>query len=194
MRGIGRTSKLGVWGAVAALTIGMVALGGPASAAPPGSSSAPTATASAEDPVGDTVTVAYDFNRAAKQAGQSVSCSLDGTPIACGSITESTKKLTSYSLDLVDLPDGEHVFAVTFALSDGGTASATAQFTINVIDSVEEACASVNGILERPLGYDFWCVPPAGGALAVGAFEVVDPWCAGTLVGWIDNKLICYFT
>ncbi len=137
-----------VWGAVAALTIGMVGFGGPANAAPPKTNSAPVATASAAEPVGGEVTITYSINRAVKQGNPSVSCTLDGTPLVdCGTPAASAKKLTSYTLNLSGQLDGTHVFEVTFSLTDGGTATATAQFTI---DGLQQACTElINGVVAR---------------------------------------------
>ena len=135
-----------LWGAVAALTIGMVGFGGPATAAPPPTSSAPAATASAAVD-GAYVTITYTINRAAKPGHPTVTCSLvsDGatyTPDCSRGIP--TKKLTTYGLTFIGLPDGDYEFTLTFTLSDGGTASATTQFTI---DTLAASCEALGGVL-----------------------------------------------
>src|SRR6187402_1223080 len=104
MRPAGRTSKVWVWGAVAALTVGIVGFGGPADAAPPSFSRAPVATAAAGEPAGDSLTIDYSVNRAVKQVRPSVTCTLDDVAIPCGGVSASTKKLTSYALSLSSLP------------------------------------------------------------------------------------------
>ena len=58
--------------------------------------------------------------------------------------TGSTKKLTSYSRALAGLADGVHVFAVTFTLTDGGTATASVEFTIDT-PTLEETCTDLLG-------------------------------------------------
>jgi hypothetical protein len=143
-----RTSKVWAWGAVAALTVGLVGVAVPANAAPPRSNSSPVATATASVPVGDSVVVDYDVNRAAKQIRQPVSCSLDGDALAdCGLQQSTSKKLTSYSANLTGLEDGEHTFVVTFTLTDGGTATVTAAFTISTSLSLEETCSAFGGTI-----------------------------------------------
>lgn len=146
-----RASRVRAWGAVAALTIGLVGVAGPASAAPPASNSAPVATITAVAPVGDTVTVTYTINRAAKQISQPV-CTLDmfTTTVDCGDQTgSSTKKLTTYSTTLTGLADDSYMFEVRFTLTDGGTATTSAEFTITTAPSTyaewETACNSVSG-------------------------------------------------
>jgi len=169
MRATGRTSSVWVWGAVAALTVGMVGVAAPANAAPPASSRAPVATASATEPVDDTVTVTYSVNRGAKQLRQPVSCTLDVVPTACGDVTASSKKLTSYSRDLTELAGGLHVFVVTFTLTDGGTATASVEFTIDT-PTLEETCTTVlGGTMTYNLGPIAWrCFadPYLGGSVA----------------------------
>ena len=196
MRAVGRTSKMWVWGAVAALTIGMVGFGGPANAAPPQTNSAPAATASAAEPAGDDVTITYTINRAVKHGNSSVSCTLDGTPLVdCGTATTSAKKLTSYTLDLSGQLDGTHVFDVTFTLTDGGTATATAQFTITAL---QQACTElINGVVTlNPDAQHLWaCVsatpydgPQPGSLQGIGdlggrARSDLLPFCPSGMVG-----------
>lgn len=129
--------------AVAALaTIGIA---GPANATPPAHSNAPAASASAGTPEGQDVTVTYSFNRGAQAVADQV-CELDGGEIPCDAAPDSTtKKASTWSVDLTGLAVGDHVFTVTFVLTDGGTASATAELTIE--QTLEEACTSLTGIL-----------------------------------------------
>ena len=182
MRAVGQPSKIWVWGAVAALTIGMVGMGGPATAAPPKTNSAPAATASASEPVDDGVTITYTINRAAKTGIPGITCTLDTPPVPivdCGTSTASTKKLTTYTLHLTGLEDGLHTFVVTFNLSDGGTASATAQFTIDTI-SPEEACAAQHGYLVTYRELVYWvCWPQETYVLGAGAVDALAPYCQG---------------
>lgn len=186
---------MSVWGAVAALTVAIVGFGGPANAAPPAFSRAPVATATASEPVDDSVTINYSVNRALKQVRPSVMCTLETVTIPCGRATESTKKLTSYALSLSGLPDGVHVFAVRFTLTDGGTATATALFTIDTVPTLEEACTELGGILtENTADGAIWtCLDdPYGGqqpAPGLDVFDLMDNWvehlfayCSQTLV------------
>lgn len=164
-----------MWGAVAALTLGMVGVvAAPANAAPPGSSNAPVATASATDPVDDTVTVTSTVNRGAKQIRQPVSCTLDDVTVDCGTQTGSTKTLTSYSRDLTGLADGVHLFVVTFTLTDGGTAAASVEFTIDT-PTLEETCATAMGglvIYSPSPELDWVCIryPYPGASISVEPF------------------------
>ena len=98
-------TKMWVWGAVAALTIAMVGFGGPATAVPPPTSSAPAATASAAVHEDGSVTVTYTINRVAKLTNPTVTCTLDDPPVSadCGKPTGSTKKLTTYTTELTGL-------------------------------------------------------------------------------------------
>ena len=159
MRAVGRTSKIWVWGAVAALTIGMVGFGSPANAAPPKTNSAPVATASAAEPVGDEVTITYSINRAVKQGNPSVSCTLDGTPLVdCGTATASAKKLTSYTLNLSGQIDGHARVRGHFQPDRRRHRHATAQFTINAL---QQACTElINGVVTfNPSAHHMWaCV------------------------------------
>jgi len=190
MRTSMRPPRVWAWGAVAALTIGLVGIAGPASAAPPAANSAPVATATAATPVDDTVTVSYSINRAAKQIAQPVSCTLDTFAVDCGAQISTSKKLTTYSLNLTGLADGFHTFAVTFTLTDGGTATASTEFTITPPASAyaqwETACSGLNGF--SAAGGSTWsCFSPRGGLSDVtaplkpicdeapGFFDVRDP-------------------
>jgi|GEM_PF-3502889 len=128
--------------AAAIATFGIAA---PANAAPPAHSNAPAATAAAGIPDGQDVTITYGLNRGA-QAVADQACELDGVEIPCDDVADSTtKKASTYSVDLTGLSVGDHVFTVTFELTDGGTASASAEFTIE--QTLEEACAYLTGIL-----------------------------------------------
>ena len=156
-------------GAVAALTIGLMGIAGPASAAPPTSNSAPVATITAVEPVGNTVTVRYTINRAAKQISQPV-CTLDTfTTVGCGDQTgPSTKKLTTYSTTLTGLESGDHAFAVTFTLTDGGSATATALFTTDAPSLLEQECNRLGGILAVGGPYRWRVTPTPSAPSALG--------------------------
>jgi hypothetical protein len=140
------------------------------------------ATATAAEPVDDSVAVTYSVNRAEKQVSSPVSCTLDGGPTACGAVTGSAKKLTSYALNLTNLADGEHAFAVTFTLTDGGSATAAALFTIDTGPTLEEACADSGGVLtENTADGQLWlCLadPYLGQQPAPGldVFDLMDNW------------------
>ena len=142
MRTAGRTSRVRVWGVVAALMVGFVGAAGPASAAPPASNNSPVATV---DPTvtGDSVVVLSSVNRAAKQIRQPVSCTLDGATADCGLQATSSKKLTSYSTTITGLGVGSHTFAVTFTLTDGGAAGATVEFNISPPPTPHESCIAL---------------------------------------------------
>lgn len=192
-----RSSRVWAWGAVVALTIGLVGIAGPASAAPPPSNNAPLATADAV-PVDDTVTVSYRMNRAAKQITQPVSCTLDTSTVDCGVQLSTSKKLTTYSTTLTGLAAGSHTFAVTFILTDGGTATAAVEFIIDT-PTLEEACASLGGILVPGLSGSLWAcdgqpytgpqpTTPSEGLAAIGDTwsAALDPYCDSALgFGWI---------
>ena len=117
----GNGTKMWVWGAVAALTIGMVGFGGPATAAPPAKGNAPVVTASATV-VGQTVSIVYTINRAAKPGNPTVTCTLVNTAThatttldGCGTPSPS-KKATEYRLTTPRLADGDYEFTVTLTL------------------------------------------------------------------------------
>ena len=189
MRAAVRTSRVWTWGAVAALTLGMVGVAIPANAAPPASSNAPRVTVTAESPVDDTVTVRYEVNRGAKQIGQVV-CTLDGEATACGIQEPPSKKSTSYSAGLAGLEDGVHVFAVAFTLTDGGAASAQVEFTIDTAPSLDEVCASIaGGTVTRGGVWEWTCAanPYTGPfvplldaiTLMYGGKDTLAPFCLG---------------
>ncbi|RXZ50246.1 hypothetical protein [Agromyces binzhouensis] len=141
MRILSRTT-LALTAAAAIATFGIAA---PAHAAPPAHSNAPSASAMAGAPAGQDVTITYDLNRGAQAVADQV-CELDGGEVPCDDVADSTtKKASTYSVDLTGLSVGDHVFTVTFVLTDGGTASASAEFTIE--QTLEEACAYLTGIL-----------------------------------------------
>ncbi|WP_353815999.1 hypothetical protein [Agromyces sp. SYSU T00266] len=130
---------------LAAAALATFGIAGPAYAAPPAHSNAPAASATAGSPDGQDVTVTYGLNRGMQAVAEQV-CELDGGEIPCDDVADTTtKKASTYSVDLTGLSVGDHVFAVTFHLTDGGTAAASAEFTIE--QTLEEACASLTGIM-----------------------------------------------
>src|SRR5262249_62086371 len=70
------------------------------------------------------VSFAFSYNRKPNQVGN-VSCTLSGPTAKSGCASATT---ASYS----GLANGDYAFTVSLTLTDGGTASATRQFTVNV--------------------------------------------------------------
>jgi len=93
------------------------------------------------------------------------------------------KKLTSYSKTLTGLENGEHVFAVTFTLTDGGTASATAEFSISTVATLEETCIAQNGylLIGQAPSYD-WLCENLTSSLAELALNALMPYCSSGLL------------
>ncbi|WP_401000835.1 hypothetical protein [Agromyces sp. GXQ0307] len=146
MRNLTRTTVL----VAAVAVIAGLGLAAPAHAAPPAKSNAPVASATAGTPDDDAVTIDYAINRGA-QAVADQACDVDGTPVACDAAADTTtKKASTYSVDLGDLTDGDHRFTVTFTLTDGSSATAAAGFTIDAAPTLEEVCASFTGTLTEP--------------------------------------------
>jgi hypothetical protein len=150
--------------------------------------------------VDDTVVLTYTFNRAAKPGNPTVTCTLDSDPIDCGTTTTTAKKLTTYTLSLTDLADGEHRFAVTFRLTGGGTATATTHFTIATLVG---ACTDLTGTLtvfNAPGSYYAWdCTADPYTGTQPGSFAGNTAWaqavraafatyCSGNLEsGYVTN-------
>ena len=174
-----RRSNVWCWGAVAALTVGLLAVAVPTSAAPPPSSDSPVPTATAAV-TGDSAVVDYSINRAAKQIRQPVSCTLDGHPVDCGRRGPSSKKLSSYSTTLTGLESGmKHAFQVTFTLADGGTASATVQFAIAPPPTPQQACIAQGGSYYPDYNFYRWfCESAAPPHFPVGAQAILTAACS----------------
>ena len=193
-------TKMWVWGAVAALTIGMVGFGGPATAAQPAPSNAPAATASAK-PAGYSVTITSTINRAVTPGNPTVTCTLASTALGgttllddCGAAT-STKKLTTYARTIPGLAAGEYTLVVTFTLSDGGTATATAHFTIL---GLREACAAqrdayqaslMESVPNRP-DIEWTCFSKF--PLLATALAALSPYCSGAATQVFSSDVTCY--
>ncbi|MGR0320936.1 hypothetical protein [Agromyces sp. ZXT2-3] len=170
------------------VTLGVAA---PANAAPSPKSNAPAASATAGTPDGDAVSIDYAINRGS-QAIASQACDVDGTPVACDDAADTTtKKASTWSVDLDGLAVGEHTFTVTFTLTGGGSAAASAGFTIDG-PTLEEACASLTGtLIAAPPGFVWACgaVPYTGGLTGVDAIltagiAALGPFCpSGNFVG-----------
>lgn len=130
MRGVWRVARAFAWMAVVGLIGASIA--GPAVAG--GKANRP-AVLSVEALVdGSSATVLYTINRTAQQV-KSQSCTLNGAAIVCDPAVTSTQKKpasSSYSVLLDPLSNGNYTFAITYRLGDGGSASASIDFTINV--------------------------------------------------------------
>jgi hypothetical protein len=172
--------------------IGFVGAAAPASAAPPAGNNRPAATATADVPVDDTVVVRYEINRGLKQIAQPVSCTLDNVATDCGLQQSSTKKLTSYATTLTALPGGSHTFQVTFTLTDGGVATAVAEFSIEDTPlTLEETCATMlvgGGVLTLTPGESSSWLCTIDGFVAsaeeVGeGFDLLTPFCPSSFMG-----------
>ena len=114
-----------------AVVVGLVAAF--ASAAPPAITFVPPSPAEGATLTTNAVQFAFTYNRQPK-ATASLECDLSGptsssgpcdTPVSAGEQQSSSG--TSYS----NLASGDYTFIVALTLEDGGTASATLQFTVN---------------------------------------------------------------
>jgi hypothetical protein len=140
-----RTSSRTTLVLAALAAIAALGIAAPAHAAPPAHSNAPAASATAGTPAGHDVTITYGLNRGDQAVADQV-CELDDVEIPCDDAPDTTtKKAATYSVELTGLSVGEHVFSVMFLLTDGGTATASTAFAIE--QTLEEACASLTGIL-----------------------------------------------
>lgn len=98
---------------------------GAASAAP----SNPTVTVTAGTPSGGSVTVTVTVDRAAKQI---VSCQygVDATPATDCPNQVGGSKSTTYTIELVNLSNGDHAVNVAIGAKNGGSGSGSASFTV----------------------------------------------------------------
>jgi hypothetical protein len=174
------------------LTVGITV---PAHAASPSAS----ATAVVD---GTTATVTYTLNRAPHQIRSQV-CTLDGQSTLCDTSPEAIGKSSAFEVLLTALPVGEHNFAVTFHLTDGGTATATTTFTIATSQTLEEICAGFTGTLTiDPAPGIFWsCVadpyqgPLDRTELFNAAAETFPPYCPeGGIVATIPDEPVLALT
>ena len=202
-------TKMWAWGAVAALTLGMVGIGSPATAAPPDKSSAPAATAASAVQEDGSVTFTYKINRAAKLGNPTVTCTLVNTAThatttldGCGTPSPS-KKATEYRLTTPFLADGEYEFTVTLTLTDGGTATASAPFTIAAAAQLQAACTDVmRGLLyfsspEDNVTYIWQCTQyplrqsdAATELLTASWIAALQPFCPRTLDWSLASQLL----
>lgn len=81
----------------------------------------------------DSATATYAINRTANQI-RTQTCTLDGIPTACDTTADSSTRkpaLTTYAVTFDSLANGEHTFIVSFRLTDGGTVTESALFTVD---------------------------------------------------------------
>jgi hypothetical protein len=139
----------------AILAAATLAAMGQVALAPAGSANASPAVSFAEPSVaGTSVTLGFTVNRAANAVG-SVSCSLTDptdvvTPVSCGSAAPGpVRRSTTYTTTLADLAGGDYRYAVRVTLTDGGTATGNASFTVEVpadpAGPAEAACRDLPG-------------------------------------------------
>src|SRR6187551_2841338 len=82
----------------------------------------------------DTVSFAFTYNRKPSETG-TLTCSLSGPTSstgACDAPTALGKKDSQSGKSYSGLANGSYTFTASLTLTDGGTASATRQFTVNV--------------------------------------------------------------
>jgi hypothetical protein len=106
-------------------------------AAPAGANNRPavTVTGPGSTVTTDKATVTYSANRGANQLAVTggLSCALFGptTSSDCGTVTTS-RGTTTGSVSLTGLTSGTYSYSVSIVLTDGGTATGAATFTVNI--------------------------------------------------------------
>lgn len=99
------------------------------------------------DVAGTSATLTFTVNRAAHAIGAAV-CTLTDplgavTVVSCGSPEDGpVRRSTDYRTTLTDLGAGDHLYAVTVTLTDGGVATADERFTVEQPAPVEFAASA----------------------------------------------------
>jgi hypothetical protein len=139
-----RGRSLAILGGVALAAAGQLVLAPVA-----GASSRPAVQVAQPDVAGASATLAFTVNRAAHAIGDA-SCSLTDasaavTEVSCGTpVAGPERRSTAYQTTLSDLSPGEHTYAVTITLTDGGTATGSRRFTVEQPAPVEFAASAAS--------------------------------------------------
>lgn len=159
--------------AVLAVLAGGAALGAPAASA----SMAPAISINTPTVSGATATLDYSLNRKSK-AVATLSCTLTrGTsspvPADCGTLTSAVKdKPSTWSTTLSAPGAGTYTFTVDVTLTDGGTATASAPFTIALYALGRAACEQGGGTFTLAPGTGPLVGSSPNWACTGGQFEV----------------------
>ncbi len=93
---------------------------------------------------GTSADIVGTVNRGTHQIG-SASCTLDGTAVDCGAPSAAGKKAATYDVSLTGLSPGEHTFAITISLTDGGQVTGSTDVEVVTAQTFAEACAAQGG-------------------------------------------------
>lgn len=160
-------------------------------AAPAGADSRPAVTSAEPVVTGTAVTLAFTVNRA-EHAIASADCALTGADgvaeaVSCGTPGPGpVRRSTGYTATLADVAPGDHAYAVTITLTDGGTATAVVPFTVEEPAPVEfaasvGACGALSGsaFVAHAYWWQLWACDfdAASQGAADAASAVLGPLC-----------------
>jgi len=118
-----------------AITTGLLSIGGTAALAGPGNRPAVTVTGPTSTVTAITASVSYSANRGGKQLKSvgGLTCALTGptSSSSCGTVATSNHTTTG-TVSLAGLQTGTYTYTVTIKLTDGGTATSSASFTVTL--------------------------------------------------------------